>query len=62
LEGSRVRRPIREPAERWQPAQLRVDLDGTQILMHSGDVPADWLAELANTLVRAPSAPPTLSG
>lgn len=52
---------IREPAESWQPAQVRLELDGTRILMHSGDLAADWLAELAGGLVPAPSEPPTLS-
>ena len=49
---------IREPAESWQPAQVRMELDGTRILIHSGDLGADALADLAGGLVRAPSEPP----
>lgn len=49
---------IREPAEDWQPAQVLLELDGTRIHMHSGDLSADRLADLAATLVPAPSEPP----
>jgi len=51
---------IREPAESWQAAQARLDLDGTRILIHSSDLAADALADLAAGLVRAPSVPPKL--
>jgi len=51
---------IRDPAESWQPAQLRAELEGTRILMHSNDLAADSLADLAGDLVRAPSEPPDL--
>ena len=51
---------IRDPAESWQPAQLRAELDGTRILMHSNDIAADSLADLASDLVPAPSEPPDL--
>jgi outer membrane lipoprotein-sorting protein len=51
---------IREPAETWQAAQVRLELDGTRILMHSGDLDAGWLADLACGLVRAPAEPPRL--
>ena len=51
---------IRDPAESWQPAQLRVELDGTRILMHSNELTADSLADLATDLVPAPSEPPGL--
>ena len=51
---------IRDGAETWQPAQLRVELDGTRILMHSNDIAADSLADLACDLVPAPSEPPEL--
>jgi outer membrane lipoprotein-sorting protein len=51
---------IRDPAESWQPAQLRVELDGTRILMHSNDLAATALADLAAGLVPAPSEPPEL--
>jgi hypothetical protein len=51
---------IREPAERRQPAQVRVDLDGTRILIHSTDLGAEALADLAADLVPAPSEPPDL--
>jgi outer membrane lipoprotein-sorting protein len=49
---------IREPAETWQPAQLRVELGGTRILMHSNDLAAPALADLAADLVPAPAEPP----
>ena len=49
---------IREPAESWQPAQVRLELDGTRIHIHSGDLTADWLADLAAGLVPAPPEPP----
>ena len=51
---------IRDGAESWQPAQLRLELDGTRILMHSNDIAADSLADLACDLVPAPSEPPEL--
>jgi hypothetical protein len=51
---------IREPAESWQAAQARLDLDGTRILIQSSDLAADALADLAAGLVRAPSVPPEL--
>ncbi len=51
---------IRDPAESWQPAQLRVELDGTRILMHSNELAADSLADLASDLVPAASEPPGL--
>jgi hypothetical protein len=51
---------VREPAESWQPAQLRMELDGTRILMHSHDLAAGVLADLAADLVPAPSEPPQL--
>jgi outer membrane lipoprotein-sorting protein len=51
---------VRDPAEDWQPAQLRMELDGTRIDMHSNDVGADALADLAAGLVRAPAEPPDL--
>jgi hypothetical protein len=51
---------VREPAESWQPAQARADLDVTRILISSTDLGAEALADLAAGLVRAPSQPPTL--
>ena len=54
------RMEIREPVESWQPAQLRIELDGTRIHMHSSDLAADALADLAGALVRAPAEPPEL--
>jgi hypothetical protein len=51
---------IRDPAESWQPAQLRVELEGTRILMHSNEVAADSLADLASDLVPASPEPPDL--
>jgi hypothetical protein len=51
---------VREPAETWQPAQARADLDRTRILISSTDLGAEALADLAAGLVRAPSEPPTL--
>jgi hypothetical protein len=56
--GRRMR--IRDPAEGWQPAQVRLELDGTRIHIHSRDLTGDWLAELASVLVAAPRKPPTL--
>lgn len=52
------RMQVREPAEDWQPAQVRLELDGTRILIHSRDLDASWLADLAGGLVRAPTSPP----
>jgi hypothetical protein len=37
-----------------------LELDGTRILIHSTDVKADALADVAAGLVRAPSEPPKL--
>jgi len=51
---------IREPAEHWHQAQVRLEIDGTQILIGSNDLEADSLADVAAGLVRAPSAPPDL--
>lgn len=51
---------VRDPAEDWQPAQLRMELDGTRIGMHSNDLGAGALADLAAGLVRAPAEPPDL--
>lgn len=51
---------LREPVESWHAAQVRMDLDGTRILIRSEDLPADALAELAAGLVPAPDAPPRL--
>jgi outer membrane lipoprotein-sorting protein len=51
---------IREPAESWQPAQLLAELDGTRILIHSDDLAATALADLAGGLVPAPAEPPDL--
>ena len=50
----------RGPAEPGQPAQARVDLDGTRILIQSTDLATDALADLAAGLVQAPAEPPTL--
>jgi outer membrane lipoprotein-sorting protein len=52
------RMEIRDPVESWQPAQLRIELDGTRILMHSNDLAAAALADLAADLVPAPAEPP----
>jgi hypothetical protein len=49
---------VREPAEDWQPAQVRLELDGTRILVHSRNLDAAWLTDLAAALVPAPTAPP----
>lgn len=54
------RMQIREPAETWLPAQARLELDGTRILIGSTDLGADALADLAAGLVRAPAEPPEL--
>ena len=60
VEREQRRMQVREPAENWQPAQVRMELDGTRILMHSRDLGADALADLAAGLVPAPSVPPRL--
>jgi hypothetical protein len=60
IERGGRRMQIREPAESWQPAQVRLELDGTRIHIHSGDLTADWLADLAARLEAAPSEPPPL--
>jgi hypothetical protein len=51
---------IREPVESRQSAQARLALDGTRILIHSSDLGADALADVAAGLVRAPAEPPDL--
>jgi hypothetical protein len=51
---------IREPVESWHAAQALVELDGTRILIRSNDLGVDALADLAATLVRAPSEPPKI--
>jgi hypothetical protein len=43
----------RAPAESWQPAQVRMELEGTRILISSADLGADALTDLAAGLVRA---------
>jgi hypothetical protein len=60
----RNQRPMRtrEPAESWQPAQVRLELEGTRIHIHSTDLAAESLATVAAELRRAPSAPPVLGG
>jgi hypothetical protein len=60
IERNQRQMQIREPAESWQPAQARLELAGTRILIHSTDLGADALADLAAGLVRAPSEPPKL--
>jgi hypothetical protein len=50
----------REPSDPWQTAQARVDLDGTRILIQSTDLAADALADVAASLIPAPSEPPQL--
>jgi hypothetical protein len=54
------RMEVREPRESWQPAQVRLEIDGTRIHIHSNDLDADALADFAASLVRAPSTPPRL--
>jgi hypothetical protein len=58
IDRNQRRMQVREPAESWQPAQVRLELDGTRILIHSTDLGADALADVAVGLVRAPSEPP----
>ena len=50
---------LREPAESWQPAQLLLELDGTRIHIHSTDLDATALIDLATGVVRAPAEPPS---
>jgi hypothetical protein len=52
------RMEVREPAEPWQPAQVRLELGGTRIAIDSTDLGADALVDVAAGLVRAPSEPP----
>jgi hypothetical protein len=54
------RMQVREPAESWQPAQVRLQLDGTRVHIHSSDLAAAALVDLAGGLVSAPSEPPLL--
>ena len=51
----------REPQEGWQPAQVRLELEGTRILLESPNLDVGWLADVAVGLVRAPSEPPPLA-
>jgi outer membrane lipoprotein-sorting protein len=60
IDRNQRRMQVREPTESWQPAQVRLELDGTRILIHSTDLDADALADVAAELVRAPSEPPKL--
>jgi outer membrane lipoprotein-sorting protein len=57
IERNHRRMQTREPAESWQPAQLRMELEGTRILISSTDLGVDALAELAVGLVPAPPEP-----
>lgn len=41
----------REPLEDWQPARVRLDREGTRILIDSAELPADALLDLAANLV-----------
>jgi outer membrane lipoprotein-sorting protein len=58
IERSQRRVQIREPTDPWQTAQACVDLDGTRILIQSTSLAADALADVAASLIRAPSEPP----
>jgi hypothetical protein len=60
VERNGRRMQIRDPAESWQRAQARLELGGTRILIDSGDLEADALADLGAGLVRAPAEPPEL--
>ena len=60
IDRNHRRMQTREPAASWQPAQVRMELEGTRILIHSTDLGADALADLAAGLVRAPAEPPDL--
>ena len=57
IDRNERRMQLREPAESWQPAQVRLELGGTRIFIHSTDVEADALADVAAGLVRAHSEP-----
>ena len=54
------RMQVREPRESWQPAQVLLELEGTRIHIHSNDLDAEALVDVAASLVRAPSDPPRL--
>jgi hypothetical protein len=66
--GSGWRRDVREgrelelrpPLEDWHPAQVRLELDGTRIQLHSDSLGIDTLADAAAGLVRAPEGEPEL--
>jgi hypothetical protein len=60
VERNQRRMEIREPVESWQPAQARLELDGTRVFIHSADLAVDALADVAADLVRAPAEPPDL--
>jgi outer membrane lipoprotein-sorting protein len=60
IDRDQRRMQVREPAESWQPAQVRLELDGTRILINSTDLDADALLDVAGGLVRAPAEPPEL--
>ncbi len=53
---------LREPAEDWHRAQVRLALDGTDVLLHSGTLSVSALADAAAELVRAPGSEPRLGG
>lgn len=48
----------RDPVEDWQPARVRLDRDGTRILIDSPDLPAKSLLDLATNLVELGSERP----
>ncbi len=54
------RMEVREQLEDWHPAQVRLELDGTRIFIHSSDLEPGALVDVAAGLKRAPSAPPAL--
>jgi outer membrane lipoprotein-sorting protein len=60
IDRNQRRMQVREPAESWQPAQVQLELDDTRILIHSADLDAAALSDVAAGLVRAPSEPPKL--
>ena len=48
---------LREQVEDWHPAQVRLELGGTRLHLHSGSLSRGVLADVAAELVPAPDAP-----
>jgi hypothetical protein len=51
---------LREPEQDWHRVQVRLALEGTSVLLHSGTLGANALMDAAAGLVRAPGTEPQL--